>query len=89
MRSIAHRLADEIPGGWLANQYDNPDNPRAHRESTGPEIWADTAGRVTHLVAGVGTGGTITGTAEHLKEVSGGRVTVVGADPLTSTLRRR
>ena len=85
VRSIAHRLADQIPGGWLANQYDNPDNPRAHRESTGPEIWADTAGRVTHLVAGVGTGGTITGTAEHLKEVSGGRVTVVGADPLTST----
>lgn len=85
VRSIAHRLADEIPGAWLANQYDNPDNPRAHRESTGPEIWADTAGRVTHLVAGVGTGGTITGTGEHLKEVSGGRVTVVGADPLTST----
>ncbi len=84
VRSIAHRLAEEIPGGWLANQYDNPANPRAHVESTGPEIWADTGGRVTHLVAGVGTGGTISGTGEHLKDVSGGRVTVVGADPLTS-----
>ncbi|ARU51975.1 hypothetical protein CBR64_11265 [Cellulosimicrobium cellulans] len=84
VRSIARRLAEELPGGWLANQYDNPANPQAHVESTGPEIWADTGGRVTHLVAGVGTGGTISGTGQHLKDVSGGRVTVVGADPLTS-----
>lgn len=84
VRSTARRLADEIPGAWLANQYDNPANPRAHAESTGPEIWADTGGRVTHLVAAVGTGGTLTGTASFLKEASGGRVRVVGADPLTS-----
>src|SRR5690606_40312249 len=83
-RSSARRLAETTPGGWLANQYDTPANPQAHVESTGPEVWADTDGRVTHLVAGVGTGGTISGTGQHLKDVSGGRVTVVGADPLTS-----
>ncbi|MFD7025003.1 PLP-dependent cysteine synthase family protein [Promicromonospora sukumoe] len=85
VRSIAHRIVAETPGAWLADQFDNPDNPRAHRESTGPEIWSDTGGRVTHLVAGAGTGGTITGTGEHLKEVSDGRVRVIGADPLGST----
>jgi cystathionine beta-synthase len=83
--SVSDRLAAEIDGGWKPNQYVNPDGPASHYETTGPEIWADTAGRVTHLVAGVGTGGTITGTGRYLKEVSAGRpqgpVRVIGADP--------
>lgn len=89
--SVSDRLAAEIPGAWKPNQYANPNGPASHYESTGPEIWADTDGRVTHLVAGVGTGGTITGTGRFLKDVSadrpaadGGRVVVVGADPLGS-----
>jgi cystathionine beta-synthase len=81
---LADRIAAETPGGWWANQYDNPANPQAHRDGTGPEIWADTDGAITHLVAGIGTGGTISGTGEHLKRVSGGRVRVIGADPATS-----
>ncbi|KIF73293.1 cystathionine beta-synthase [Streptomyces sp. 150FB] len=84
VHSVAARVADETPGGWLANQYDNPANPRAHYRTTGPEIWRQTDGRITHLVSGIGTGGTITGTGEYLKEVSDGRVTVVGADPEAS-----
>ena len=79
--NVSDRLAREIPGAWKPNQYANPNNPRSHYESTGPEIWADTDGAVTCFVAGVGTGGTISGTGRYLKEVSGGRVTVVGADP--------
>ncbi|MEN0138351.1 MAG: pyridoxal-phosphate dependent enzyme, partial [Rhodococcus sp. (in: high G+C Gram-positive bacteria)] len=84
VRNVATRLAAEIPGGWLAGQYDNPANPDAHRTTTGPEIWRQTQGRVTHFVAGVGTGGTITGTGEFLATVSGGAVQIVGADPETS-----
>ncbi|WP_308042249.1 PLP-dependent cysteine synthase family protein [Streptomyces sp. 8L] len=84
VHSVAARIAAGTPGGWLANQYDNPDNPRAHYGTTGPEIWRQTDGRITHLVCGIGTGGTITGIGEYLKEVSGGRVTVVGADPEAS-----
>ncbi|MEU7039900.1 pyridoxal-phosphate dependent enzyme [Streptomyces varsoviensis] len=84
VHETAARIAAETPGAWHADQYDNPANPLAHYRSTGPEIWRQTAGRVTHLVAGVGTGGTITGTGEYLKEISGGRVTVVGADPEAS-----
>ncbi|UGT61552.1 PLP-dependent cysteine synthase family protein [Nocardia asteroides] len=84
IRSIALKLADETPGAWFAGQYDNPANPEAHRTTTGPEIWAQTEGRVTHYVAGVGTGGTITGAGEYLREISAGRVTVIGADPTTS-----
>jgi cystathionine beta-synthase len=83
--NLARRIAEETPGGWFANQYDNPANPAAHRTTTGPEIWHDTAGKLTHFVAGVGTGGTITGAAQYLKQVSGGAVTVVGADPEHST----
>jgi cystathionine beta-synthase len=79
--NVSDRLTREIPGAWKPNQYANPANPRAHYESTGPEIWADTDGRVTHFVAGVGTGGTISGAGRYLKDVSGGRVRVVGADP--------
>ncbi|MET8540813.1 pyridoxal-phosphate dependent enzyme [Kitasatospora sp. NPDC004799] len=83
--NVVQRLAEEIPGAWLANQYDNLANPDAHIRTTGPEIWAQTGGRVTHFVAGVGTGGTVTGTGSYLKEASGGAVTVVGADPEAST----
>jgi cystathionine beta-synthase len=82
--NVVARLVEEIPGAWLANQYDNPANPDAHRRTTGPEIWRQTAGRITHFVAGVGTGGTITGAGAYLREVSGGAVTVVGADPEAS-----
>ncbi|WP_342775282.1 PLP-dependent cysteine synthase family protein [Nocardia yunnanensis] len=84
LRTVALRLTAEIPGAWFAGQYDNPANPAAHRETTGPEIWRQTGGRVTHFVAGVGTGGTITGAGEFLKEASGGAVRVIGADPVTS-----
>ncbi|MCX4098281.1 PLP-dependent cysteine synthase family protein [Nocardia sp. alder85J] len=84
VRNVARRLAAEIPGGWLAGQYDNPANPEAHRATTGPEIWAQTGGAVTHYVAGVGTGGTVSGAGEFLKEASGGAVRVIGADPETS-----
>jgi cystathionine beta-synthase len=79
--NVSDRLAREIPGAWKPDQYANPNNPRSHYESTGPEIWSDTDGTVTCFVAGVGTGGTISGTGRYLKEASGGRVRVVGADP--------
>lgn len=82
--SVAVRVAAGTPGGWHANQYDNPANPGVHYRTTGPELWRQTEGRLTHLVCGIGTGGTITGTGEYLKEVSGGAVTVVGADPEAS-----
>ena len=82
VNNLARRIAAETPGGWFANQYDNPANPEIHYASTGPEIWAATDGRVTHLVASIGTGGTISGTGRFLKEKGG--VEVVGADPLTS-----
>jgi len=79
--SVSDRLAAETPGGWKPNQYANPQNPESHYRSTGPEIWDQTDGRVTHFVAGIGTGGTISGAGRYLKEVSGGRVQVIGADP--------
>ncbi|MBH0123369.1 cystathionine beta-synthase [Rhodococcus sp. NPDC003382] len=79
--SVSDRLARELPGGWKPDQYSNPGGPESHYETTGPEIWRDTDGKVTHFVAGVGTGGTITGTGRYLKEVSGGKVKVIGADP--------
>ncbi len=86
--SVSDRLAREIPGAWKPDQYSNPAGPASHYASTGPEIWKDTDGRVTHFVAGVGTGGTITGTGRYLKDASGegpvgagGRVRVVGVDP--------
>ena len=65
---VADRLTEEIPGAFQPNQYRNPANPQTHYETTGPELWRQTAGRITHLVAGVGTGGTITGIARYLKE---------------------
>ena len=79
--SVSDRLVREIDGAWKPNQYANPEGPASHYATTGPEIWRDTAGRVTHFVTGVGTGGTITGTGRFLKEASGGAVRVVGADP--------
>jgi cystathionine beta-synthase len=79
--SVARRLAKETPGGWQPDQYANPDNPAAHYHSTGPEIWAQTEGKITHLVVGIGTGGTISGTGRYLKEASDNRVKVIGADP--------
>lgn len=66
--SVAKRLSEEIPNSYYPNQYDNPSNTRAHYESTGPEIWEQTEGNITHFVAGMGTGGTISGTAKYLKE---------------------
>lgn len=82
--SVSDRLAREIPGGYKPNQYANPAGPEAHYRTTGPEIWDDTDGTVTHFVAGVGTGGTISGTGRYLKEVSQGAVRVIGADPYGS-----
>ena len=79
--SVSDRLVREIPGAYKPNQYANPNGPRSHYETTGPEIWRDTEGQVTHFVAGVGTGGTISGTGRYLKEASDGRVRIVGADP--------
>ena len=79
--SVSDRLAQETPGGWKPDQYSNPHNPRSHYEVTGPEVWDQTQGRITHFVAGVGTGGTITGTGKFLKEVSDGAVKIIGADP--------
>ncbi len=77
---VADRLTAEIPGAFQPNQYFNRANPQAHYESTGPEIWKQTAGRITHLVCGVGTGGTVTGTAHYLRERNPD-IQVIGADP--------
>ncbi|MGH3635316.1 cystathionine beta-synthase [Mycobacterium sp.] len=83
--SVSDRLVTEIEGAWKPDQYSNPEGPASHYETTGPEIWADTDGQVTHFVAGIGTGGTITGAGRYLKDVSAGRpqgpVRVIGADP--------
>ena len=80
---VAERLAAEIPGAFQPNQYFNAANPAAHYASTGPEIWEQSGGRITHLVVGVGTGGTITGTGRYLKERNPDLV-IVGADPVGS-----
>ena len=77
---VSDRLTRETPGAWKPDQYSNPANPQAHYLTTGPEIWEATSGRVTHFVAGVGTGGTISGTGRYLRERNP-RVTIVGADP--------
>ena len=78
---VADRLAKAIPGGYRPNQYDNPNGPESHYHTTGPEIWEATDHKVTHFVAGIGTGGTISGTGHYLKDVSNGAVQVIGADP--------
>ena len=82
--SVSDRLMRETPGAWKPDQYSNPNNPASHYESTGPEIWRQTEGQITHFVAGIGTGGTVSGTGRYLKEISEGRVQVVGADPAGS-----
>src|SRR3954469_8159467 len=82
--SVSDRLVGEIDKSWKPNQYANENNPLSHYETTGPEIWTQTDGRITHFVAGVGTGGTISGAGRYLKEVSDGRVQVIGADPTGS-----
>jgi cystathionine beta-synthase len=79
--SVSNRLVEEIEGAWKPDQYANPANPRSHYETTGPELWQQTEGRITHFVAGIGTGGTISGTGRYLKEISDGTVRVVGVDP--------
>ncbi|MEU8924415.1 cystathionine beta-synthase [Kitasatospora sp. NPDC048545] len=79
--NVSDRLVRETPNAWKPDQYSNPDNPASHYHSTGPELWEQTDGKITHFVAGVGTGGTISGTGNYLKEVSGGKVKVIGADP--------
>ncbi len=84
--SVAKRIERERPGAVLMNQYHNPANPQAHYVSTGPELWEQTAGKITCFVAGAGTGGTITGTARYLKEKNR-KIQVVGADPVGSILR--
>jgi cystathionine beta-synthase len=78
--SVARRLAAEIPGAFRPNQYENAENPRAHELTTGPEIWRQTNGKITHFVAGVGTGGTISGVGRYLKSQNP-NVQIVGADP--------
>ena len=82
--STSDRLSRELPGAWKPDQYSNPENPRSHELGTGPEIWAQTEGAITHFVAGIGTGGTITGVGRHLKAISEGRVQIIGADPVGS-----
>src|SRR5690348_17228364 len=78
--SVANRLTEEIPGAFQPNQYFNQANPQAHYESTGPELWEQTAGKITHLVVGVGTGGTVSGAARYLRERKP-ELVVIGADP--------
>ncbi|MEW9529064.1 cystathionine beta-synthase [Microbispora sp. NPDC049125] len=82
--SVSDRLARDTPNAWKPDQYSNPENPASHYHSTGPELWEQTEGRITHFVAGIGTGGTISGAGRYLKEVSGGRVKIIGADPVGS-----
>src|ERR1700735_2407236 len=77
---VADRLPTEIPGAFQPNQYVNPANPQAHYESTGPEIWEQTEGKITHLVLGVGTGGTVSGTVRYLREHKS-EIAVVGGGP--------
>lgn len=79
----ANQLHEEIPGSWIPSQFSNPDNPQAHYETTGPEIWNQMEGQVDVFVAGVGTGGTITGTGRYLKEKNP-QVKVVAVEPATS-----
>ena len=83
--SVAKRIAGERPGAVLMDQYNNPSNPAAHYATTGPELWKQTAGKITHFVAGMGTGGTISGTGRYLKDQNP-KVQVIGADPVGSIL---
>jgi len=81
--SVAKKLAREIPNSYYPNQYDNPMNPEAHYQTTGPEIWEDSEGKITHFVCGLGTGGTISGAGKYLKEKNP-KIKIIGADPYGS-----
>src|SRR6202166_5017183 len=81
--SVAKKLAREIPNSYYPNQYDNPMNPEAHYLTTGPEIWEDSEGKVTHFVCGMGTGGTISGVGRYLKDKNP-EVKIIGVDPIGS-----
>lgn len=85
--ATAKRLAREIPGAWYVNQYDNLSNTKAHYLSTGPELWKQTEGRITHFVVGVGTGGTISGVGRYLKEQNP-KIKVWGVDPYGSVFKK-
>jgi cystathionine beta-synthase len=85
--NVSDRLAREIPGAWKPNQYSNPANPRSHYETTGPELWEQTGGELTHFVAGVGTGGTISGIGRYLKEQKPDLI-VLGVEPRNSAYRK-
>lgn len=85
--SVSSRLVNEVPNSWKANQYDNPSNAAAHYETTGPEIWKQTDGKITHLVVGVGTGGTISGVAKYLKEKNPA-VQILGIDTYGSVFKK-
>ena len=82
----AQSIADETPGAVLVNQFYNDANPKAHYETTGPEVWEQTEGRVTHFLAGAGTGGTISGVGKYLKEQNSS-VKIIGVDPKGSVLK--
>ncbi len=84
--NAAKRLAEQLPNAAIINQFDNQSNPEAHYNTTGPEIWEDTEGKVTHFIAGVGTGGTVTGTARFLKEKNP-NIKIIIADPVGSCIR--
>src|SRR5262245_34145028 len=81
--SVAKKLASEIPNSFYPNQYENPMNPEAHYATTGPEIWEDSGGKVTHFVCGMGTGGTISGVGKFLKEKNP-KIKIIGVDPIGS-----
>lgn len=85
--SVSSRLEKETPNSWKPNQYDNPSNAQAHYEQTGPEIWEQTEGKITHLVMGVGTGGTISGTGKYLKEKNPA-IQVWGIDTFGSVFKK-
>ena len=85
--SVSKRLSEEIPNSWYVNQYDNPSNTKAHYESTGPEIWKQTEGKITHFVVGVGTGGSISGIGKFLKEMNS-NIRVWGVDAFGSVLKK-
>ena len=85
--SVSSRLEREVPNSWKANQYDNPSNAAAHYEQTGPEIWEQTGGRVTHVVVGVGTGGTVSGVGRYLKEKNP-KIKILGIDTYGSVLKK-